>query len=876
MTPTPSTTSSSLSAHSPEGPFRVVRKRNRVPVSCAPCRSRKLKCNRGMPCENCVKRNDAPSCTYAQPKFRKKTVGIQELPATPDGMQSRIDRLESLVLTLMSNGVQSVGQAVAQTQAAFSGGSTSSASRQDTQELALRDEMYDEEESDTEQVTKSFGVMKIDSKTQKSYYVSEAHWTMVLNDISEVKQYFITHKQQYEEHVEKIQATNNEQQHFAFTPLLFGAMKTPSEKEVLSNFPSKYTTDIILDRYFNHHEPFTHIHHFPSFDREYKRHWEDPSKSSIVWIAMVYAMLRLACLTYHDESEVPPEFQGKTLQMASTYRESMAQCLTLADYTKPHRYLIETLVLYLHADYAQVESEMSVWVLIGVIARLAMQMGYHRDPKMFPNISPFQGEMRRRVWAFIRQADLLLSFQVGLPSMIRTGDCDTELPRNLYDTDFDEDTVKLMPERPIDEATQISFLIIKAKLALAFGRVLETTQKVTGSSYEVVMDVDHQLRQTRDSIPERMSFKPIVECDESLNVVRSRFMIVSIYHRAQCVLHRRFLHRGRENPRYTYSRRTCIESAMELLRFQNILQAAFKTNPSIKANMGYMAASSTQDFLMSSTILALDIYQLVQENSSGRSPTDTFVLGVDRYQEELSMLRRSRDMWNELKDQSADAWRAIAIIDVLLGKLFPDQSQQDQDGSDEGAPAEPPAAPTPEGPFEPQDEKQNAAMTLGLLSTGLNQMGSTVPPQFGDTDHMKLESSGFGRGINQGGIIDSMQLPTPGGIGLGTGTFGQMPTMQPFNLDWDAWDNYIQTTATDPNNQNWPMFDIHGFSTGPLQPSPTPPPPPTLSQQSQRAHQNQPHSSQQQTQEQQTCSETTGGKRVYSMQQNVFDSASGG
>ena len=126
---------------------------------------------------------------------------------------------------------------------------------------------------------------------------------------------------------------------------------------------------------------------------------------------MLFAMMRLAMLSYHREGDEPPEFRGKSLDMAGTFRNLMAQCLTLADYTKPYPYLIESLIFHLHGDYCQSkEADVSVWVLVGVITRLAMRMGYHRDSKMFPNITPFQGEMRRRVWAFVRQADLLFSF----------------------------------------------------------------------------------------------------------------------------------------------------------------------------------------------------------------------------------------------------------------------------------------------------------------------------------------------------------------------------------------------------------------------------------------------------------------------------------
>lgn len=41
MTPTPPSTNSSTGGRSPEEQFRVVRKRNRVPLSCYPCRTRK-------------------------------------------------------------------------------------------------------------------------------------------------------------------------------------------------------------------------------------------------------------------------------------------------------------------------------------------------------------------------------------------------------------------------------------------------------------------------------------------------------------------------------------------------------------------------------------------------------------------------------------------------------------------------------------------------------------------------------------------------------------------------------------------------------------------------------------------------------------------
>lgn len=96
-------------------------------------------------------------------------------------MQNRIDRLEGLVLSLMTNGSPSAGPAAAM--AALSG-SDSSAHYSNSVSVSANEEDGPAglEESDTEQVTKSFGIMKVDNN--KSYYISDAHWASVLNDVS--------------------------------------------------------------------------------------------------------------------------------------------------------------------------------------------------------------------------------------------------------------------------------------------------------------------------------------------------------------------------------------------------------------------------------------------------------------------------------------------------------------------------------------------------------------------------------------------------------------------------------------------------------------------------------------------------------------------
>lgn len=143
----------------------------------------RLKCNRSSPCENCVKRGDASSCSYASPSNRnKRNAQSHGSSNSPDDMQNRIDRLEGLVLSLMTNGAQSAGPAAA---AAAIADSPSTGSQNlpdyDGDDKDMLEEDGQDEDSDTEQVTKSIGIMKVSDK--QTLYIGEAHWAAVLNDV---------------------------------------------------------------------------------------------------------------------------------------------------------------------------------------------------------------------------------------------------------------------------------------------------------------------------------------------------------------------------------------------------------------------------------------------------------------------------------------------------------------------------------------------------------------------------------------------------------------------------------------------------------------------------------------------------------------------
>ena len=106
-------------------------------------------------------------------------------------MQNRIDRLEGLVLSLMTNGSTAPGPTAAVAAVASErSGSTSTSTAVDDGEMEKikEEEEYGEgeegEESDVDAVANSFGVLKVDADTEKSMYIGDSHWHLVLSDVS--------------------------------------------------------------------------------------------------------------------------------------------------------------------------------------------------------------------------------------------------------------------------------------------------------------------------------------------------------------------------------------------------------------------------------------------------------------------------------------------------------------------------------------------------------------------------------------------------------------------------------------------------------------------------------------------------------------------
>lgn len=624
---------------------------------------------------------------------------------------------------------------------------------------------------------------------------------------------------------------------------LFGGARPPPYHELLAQMPKRSVTDKLVSRYFNSYDPAVHILHPPSWYRAYERYWENPDVTCVAWLGQLYAILCLAMHSYYRMDDEPPEYRGKSLALSANYRALTGQCLLLADFIKPMPNMIETMVLHLHCEYARTrDAEVGIWVLVGMIVRLAMRMGYHRDPKSFPQITPFQGEIRRRVWTFIRQSDLLFSFQIGLPSMIRSGDCDTELPHNLFDDEFDEDSKALPPSRPATEPTPVSYMCAKANMTFVFGKVVERLHSIVSCPYDEIMSLDQELRDARAELPPHLRQRSLEDCAQDPGaLVMQRFNLSILYHKAQCVLHRKFLAKARENNRYVHSRRTCVDSSMELLNHQATLHYQSRAGHRLHGMKVFISSLTAADFLLAAMIVSLDLcYGAEADDAQGSA--DMYTWGLERRVDMIQALEVSREIWLETRDTSMEAYKASELLSVMLKKLHDSKTQP-------GRPVQSlfpfpgMAGANGDGRYERSAEEKpehSAAMTLGMLSTGgVNQapgaMFQGAYPQAANSNSgmSDVQSLGMTPGYSMDPATNGIP-PAPSPLSfLGAGNSGM--DMNPSNLDWvspelgpcatfsrltvqqDAWDSYVQNVNLDTNNQIWQQPNVDPALAGPME-----------------------------------------------------------
>lgn len=192
--------------------------------------------------------------------------------------------------------------------------------------------------------------------------------------------------------------------------------------------------------------------HAGQFRQQYEDFWTSPLAASPIWVSILFSIFTITAMG-RGASSIATMSRSAILPCAA-YHAAAGECLALGQYYRAQPYGPQALVLYAHCvNLKDLDTSHEAGAILSMGVRLAYEMGYHRDADTFGKFSVFEGEMRRRFWASCKQADMMTTFQLGLPSNIRLENCDTRSPRNILDSDFGPESTVLPPSRPESEST---------------------------------------------------------------------------------------------------------------------------------------------------------------------------------------------------------------------------------------------------------------------------------------------------------------------------------------------------------------------------------------------------------------------------------------
>ncbi|KAJ5701689.1 hypothetical protein N7488_009237 [Penicillium malachiteum] len=403
-----------------------------------------------------------------------------------------------------------------------------------------------------------------------------------------------------------------------------------------------------------------------------------------MWVGKLFGTLSLA-LIFQGNGECFSEEQTRLIEK---FDLKIKQCLVLGRYQDCPPDTIEAICGSLNTQFHQSgDGEMSSLVILGVLVRMAQRMGYHRDASHFPHISPFHGEMRRRVWAIIKDLDVMLSLSAGLPRILREFQSDTAPPRNILDADFDEDLSELPPSRPESFPTPCQWLVAKNKLTSMLGIISDVVTSIRRPSYSEVMRLDKVLHETYASIPDHFHERPLHKSlMDTSETILHRVQLVSLYSKARCLLHYRYLASARSDHRYAYSRDSCLEASLKILENQDMMfQESQRCGRLYHERWKVKSPIMRGVIMLATTLICLEInHELSNDLKSNKKHIP---LPGDVIHRLIQALQQSRTIWEEQKDLHHDIPRTIQAIDVIFSKLEKQQKDTPSQAVDETSPS---------------------------------------------------------------------------------------------------------------------------------------------------------------------------------------------
>lgn len=160
---------------------------------------------------------------------------------------------------------------------------------------------------------------------------------------------------------------------------------------------------------------------------------------------LMFSIYYSAVISMEDE-DVSSNFGTSKAELSQKYRLGLEYALAKADFLNaPDLAIVQAMTLFLLLARRH-DSPKFIWMMTGLLIRMAHYLGLQRDGSNFGHLSPFETHIRRALWWAICFLDVRASEDQGTALSIPRGTFDTKTPLNINDSDIDPQTKDFPPE----------------------------------------------------------------------------------------------------------------------------------------------------------------------------------------------------------------------------------------------------------------------------------------------------------------------------------------------------------------------------------------------------------------------------------------------
>ncbi|KAL2126502.1 hypothetical protein VTI74DRAFT_796 [Chaetomium olivicolor] len=476
-----------------------------MPLSCEPCRERKIRCPRNAnrsrgPCETCIRRGIPPEdCVYLRDLYPRRptlAAGAQTASHVQSSLQAdnarllaRINNLEELVRAQLGAAVavQRSPKLLNDVSHLPSPDSTMNCppqSAQDSMGTTLGDDCSPLAGPPPSSAVPSVGTLLRFESGHEQYEPLSSKWSSILGN-SPVTRGVPRDLDRLHNHSD-----------FPFTTT------KADVQDLLSMLPPLSYCDELKNIYFVAFATLFHVLHDPTFDAEYVQFREDPVQTPLSWLALLYAVLSVAITAVPEDSVFlwdlgHQQTASENMRLlASRYRTWAMKCLEADHYLWRHNlHTLQALVILIYGiNHTHGQS----WALLGTARNIAFALGCHVDPDAF-DLDLVVAEQRRRCWAGLNMLYTIQNTTLGNFDTIQPP-FNVKLPLDVDDHQLTSGVNgSALPRSGLP--SKLSYLLFKFKLYGLASRICSSLfQHGHLPSYDTILSLDAEIAAQQHSI----------------------------------------------------------------------------------------------------------------------------------------------------------------------------------------------------------------------------------------------------------------------------------------------------------------------------------------------------------------------------------------